>query len=291
MSEQNPSKQPTGSDAGEEQSVAAAPPAETGTEHHGPTHREQDRPTVLHQILSGSVLMSFLAVVLAMLIGGLLIAFADQDVREAAGYFFARPTDTISAAWTSMTDAYIAMFRGSVFDWRASTFAGMVKPLTESMVFSIPLILAGLPEWVAVYRELNTYPHLVDVAIERNPDDMKADELRGAAWDHVAARLAQDRSRLLDRLNEQRARGTGVVDPHETLTAAREGRVDTLLLTADGCYGQAHDGRVVLLPTDDDGDVCALADAAARATLRNGGAIRVVEELPEEATVGAVLRY
>lgn len=156
---------------------------------------------------------------------------------------------------------------------------------------SIPLILAGLPEWVAVYRELNTYPHLVDVAIERNPDDMKADELRGAAWDHVAARLAQDRSRLLDRLNEQRARGTGVVDPHETLTAAREGRVDTLLLTADGCYGQAHDGRVVLLPTDDDGDVCALADAAARATLRNGGAIRVVEELPEEATVGAVLRY
>ena len=43
--------------------------------------------------------------------------------------------------------------------------------------------------------------------------------------------------------------------------------------------------------TDDDGDVCALADAAARATLRNGGAIRVVEELPEEATVGAVLRY
>ncbi len=156
---------------------------------------------------------------------------------------------------------------------------------------SIPLILAGLPEWVAVYRELNTYPHLVDEAIERNPDDMRADELRGAAWDHVASRLAREKTRLLDRLNEQRARGTGVVDPHETLSAARDGRVDTLLLTAEGCYGQAHDGRVVLLPSDGDGDVCALADAAARATLRNGGAIRVVEELPEEATVGAVLRY
>ncbi|RIK17531.1 MAG: ABC transporter permease [Acidobacteria bacterium] len=145
MSEHNPSGRPTGSDAGEEQAVAAAPPGETGVSGgHGPTHREHERPTVLHQILSGSALMSVLAVVLALLIGGFLIAFADQDVREASGYFFARPTDTLSATWTSMTEAYIAMFRGSVFDWRADTFAGMVKPFTESMVFSIPLILAGL---------------------------------------------------------------------------------------------------------------------------------------------------
>lgn len=156
---------------------------------------------------------------------------------------------------------------------------------------SIPLILAGLPEWVAVYRELNGYPHLVDAAIERNPDDMSADDLRAAAWELVSERLEAETSRLLDRLNEQRAHGTGVVDPHETLTAAREGRVDTLLLTADGCYGPSHDGRVVVLPSDGDGDVCALADAAARATLRNGGAVRVVAELPEDATVGAVLRY
>lgn len=156
---------------------------------------------------------------------------------------------------------------------------------------SIPLILAGLPEWVAVYRDLNGYPHLVGPAIERNPDDMSADELRDAAWELVSARLAQEKSRLLDRFHEQRARGTGAADPHETLVAAGEGRVDTLLLTADGCYGTAHDGKVVMLSSDDDGGVCALADAAARATLRNGGSVRIIEELPEEAMVAAVLRY
>ena len=127
-------------DAAEEQSVAATPPGETG----GPTVREQERPGVLQQILGGSALMSVLAVVLALFIGGLLIAFADEDTREAATYFFARPLDTLSAGLSAMTEAYVAMFRGSVFDWQAATFAGMVNPLTESMVFAVPLILAGL---------------------------------------------------------------------------------------------------------------------------------------------------
>ena len=140
-----------GSDAGAEQAVAAAPPAETGTEQtphdptlHGPTHREEERPGLLHQILSGSALMSVLAILLALAIGGVLIAFADEDTRAASGYFFAAPLDTLSAAWNAVSEAYVAMFRGSVLDWEATTFAGAVKPLTESMVFAIPLILAGL---------------------------------------------------------------------------------------------------------------------------------------------------
>ncbi|SOC55505.1 ABC transporter permease [Ornithinimicrobium cerasi] len=141
--------QSEGSDAGNEQAVAAAPPAEVAAEEtapggHGPTHREDERPSVIHQILAGGALMSVLAVVLALLIGGLLIAFADEDTRAASGYFFSRPSDMLSAGWTAMRDAYVAMFRGSVLDWNAPTFAGMIKPFTESMVFSVPLILAGL---------------------------------------------------------------------------------------------------------------------------------------------------
>ena len=142
-------------DAPNEQAAAAAPPAETGDgqpasaspegpSQEGPTHRDEDRPGVLQQILSGNALMSVLAVVLALLIGGLLIAFADEETRAASGYFFSRPGDMLSAGWTAMTDAYVAMFRGSIFNWQSDTFAGMVKPLTESMVFSVPLILAGL---------------------------------------------------------------------------------------------------------------------------------------------------
>ncbi|MDO5738830.1 MAG: ABC transporter permease [Ornithinimicrobium sp.] len=142
----DPISQPSGSDAGNEQAVVAAPPGQVGVEPTpgGPTHRDEERPSVLHQILSGSALMSVLAIVLALFLGGLLIAFANEETRAASGYFFSRPLDTFGAAWTAMSDAYVAMFRGSVFDWRATTFAGMIKPLTESMVFAVPLILAGL---------------------------------------------------------------------------------------------------------------------------------------------------
>lgn len=156
---------------------------------------------------------------------------------------------------------------------------------------TIPMILAGLPEWVAVYRTINTYPHLLDAAIERNPDDMSADDLRTAAWGLVETRLAQDSARLLDRYQEQLARGNGAATPEDVAAAAAEGRVDTLLISADGCYTGNPDGPAIVRPGRDEDDVCGVVDAAARATLRNGGAVRVLEELPDGAPVAAVMRY
>ena len=145
MSDQHHASQPTGSDAGTEQAVTAAPPGEIGTQPSAPpTGPDGQRPPLLHQILSGSILMSVLAVVLALIIGAFLIIFADQATREASSYFFTRPGDTLSAAWAAVTDAYVAMFRGALFDWRQGSLAGMLRPLTESMVYSVPLILAGL---------------------------------------------------------------------------------------------------------------------------------------------------
>lgn len=99
---------------------------------------------VLRQIVGGNALLSVLAIVLALILGGVLIAFADQGVRDAAGYFFARPSDLVVAVWEAVSNAYVAMFRGAVFDWQAGSFAAQIKPLTESLVFSVPLILAGL---------------------------------------------------------------------------------------------------------------------------------------------------
>lgn len=99
---------------------------------------------VLRRIVGGDAMLSVLAVVLALVLGGILIAFADEDVRAASGYFFSRPTDLLGAAWESVTGAYVAMFRGAIFDWQATGFAAAIKPLTESVVFAVPLVLAGL---------------------------------------------------------------------------------------------------------------------------------------------------
>ncbi len=98
----------------------------------------------LREMLSSSWLVTVAAVVLALVISGVLIAAADAGVQDAAGYFFARPTDFLSAAWHAVSNAYVAMFQGAVFDSTASTTVRMFRPITETMTWSVPLILAGL---------------------------------------------------------------------------------------------------------------------------------------------------
>nr|WP_146953915.1 ABC transporter permease [Cellulomonas soli] len=98
----------------------------------------------MHEILSSSWLVTVLAVVLALVISGILIAAADAAVQDAAVYLFARPSDFFSAVWDAVSSAYAALFQGAVVDFRADTWQKAIKPLTETMTTSVPLILAGL---------------------------------------------------------------------------------------------------------------------------------------------------
>jgi general nucleoside transport system permease protein len=82
-----------------------------------------------------SVIVTILAFVAAMAIGGLIIAFSDEGVRETLGYFTARPSDFFGEAWSVVSAAYIALFRGSL---------GGRSQISETLVASTPLILTGL---------------------------------------------------------------------------------------------------------------------------------------------------
>ncbi|MCB7136492.1 ABC transporter permease [Cellulosimicrobium marinum] len=95
-------------------------------------------------MLESSWLVSLLAIVAALVLGGVLIAAADPEVQEAATYFFARPLDTLTAIWNAVFGAYSALFQGSVVNFQASTVEGALRPLTETMTVSVPLIFAGL---------------------------------------------------------------------------------------------------------------------------------------------------
>lgn len=99
---------------------------------------------VLRDILGGSAMISVLAVFLALVAGGILIALTDKDVQQAAGYFFARPGDTFKAIWDAVAGAYVALFQGSVYNFRADDFVRGIRPLTETLKFATPLITAGL---------------------------------------------------------------------------------------------------------------------------------------------------
>ncbi|MFE6256977.1 ABC transporter permease [Agromyces sp. NPDC057865] len=100
--------------------------------------------TMLHQIATGNAIISVLAVVLALLVGAIMIAFTDERVQETAGYFFARPTDMLRAIWDSVAGAYTALFQGAIYNFRRDTFLAGIRPLTETLTFATPLIAGGL---------------------------------------------------------------------------------------------------------------------------------------------------
>jgi ABC-type uncharacterized transport system permease subunit len=115
--------------------------ARTGSE------REEQPPRfagVLREIASGSALISVLAVVLALVAGGVLIAVTDPGVHAASGYFFARPADTFRAIWNAVGGAYWALVQGSIYNFSRPTFLTGIKPFTETLTFATPLIAAGL---------------------------------------------------------------------------------------------------------------------------------------------------
>jgi general nucleoside transport system permease protein len=134
VTDQQPAPPPTGEPAPEAAGPAASQPSAESARW----------ASTLREITTGPFGVTVLAFVLALVIGGLLIIATDPDVTAAASYFFARPADFFAAAWSAVSEAYSAMFRGAVYNYDAPTFARGIRSLTETMTVSTPLIIAAL---------------------------------------------------------------------------------------------------------------------------------------------------
>ena len=116
---------------------------------------------MIESIVEGnSVVVTILALVAAIVVCGLLIAFTDPAVLSAWGSFFAAPGHAIATAWDSAAAAYVAMFEGSIFNphtvaavfqqkslgvaFSDGTVSQVFNPLSETAVNATPLIFAGL---------------------------------------------------------------------------------------------------------------------------------------------------
>ncbi|MCK6066723.1 MULTISPECIES: ABC transporter permease [Microbacterium] len=99
---------------------------------------------VLHDIASGGIVRTAAAIVLSLVVASVLIVVTNQDVGRTLPYFFSRPTDFLQAAGQAIGDAYAALFRGSIYNYTASSAESAIRPLLESLRFAGPLIAAGL---------------------------------------------------------------------------------------------------------------------------------------------------
>ncbi len=160
-----------------------------------------------------------------------------------------------------------------------------------------PLVLAGVDYLLPLYKEANTYPHLVAEGIEGNPEELRAEELHEQAWPILrplflkAKREAAAQYRQLAGAGSERASS----DLEEVIPAAYVGRVETLFVAlhtqrwgafdADTYEVRSHEEEE---PGDED-----LLDLAAVHTLVNGGTVYAVEpeKVPDGTPLAAVFRY
>lgn len=158
-----------------------------------------------------------------------------------------------------------------------------------------PLVLAGVEYYFPIYREANTYPHLLDAGIPGNPEGLRAEELHAPAWRIVEPYF----QRALEdaRAQYRQLAGTGRTSNNvtEIVPAAYHGRVESLFVAVGthewGRFNPNGEG-VQVHPQADPGDDD-LLDLAVIQTLLNRGAVYAVEwdKVPDSAPLAAVFRY
>jgi general nucleoside transport system permease protein len=98
----------------------------------------------LKEILAGGFTRTILAILMGFLVGAVFMIASNKEFIEALGYFFSRPTDAFAAAWNVVSSGYGALFNGAIYNADAETFEKAVRPITETLRLSAPLIAAGL---------------------------------------------------------------------------------------------------------------------------------------------------
>jgi len=100
--------------------------------------------TAAKEIVSGGAFRAFLSVILGFIVGALFMVFSNEAFLNALTYLTARPTDALGAGWTAISDGYLALFRGSIYNYQADNVVAATRPITETLRFAGPLIAAGL---------------------------------------------------------------------------------------------------------------------------------------------------
>jgi hypothetical protein len=160
-----------------------------------------------------------------------------------------------------------------------------------------PLVIAGVEYLFPIYREANSYPHLLEEGITGNQKISTPEELHEQAWAIVEPHFLQAEENAAERYREFSGNNQEVVsdDLKEVVKAAYYQRIDSLFVAVGhqqwGSFDPQSDS-VQLHEQEHPGDQD-LLDFAAIHTLLNGGNVFAVEpdRIPSQSPVAAIFRF
>jgi hypothetical protein len=159
----------------------------------------------------------------------------------------------------------------------------------------VPLVLAGVDYLHPIYKEVNSYPHLMDEGIAGNPERLSAGELHELTWTIVKPYFQKAQQEAVNRYKEFASSGRTSNRVRKIILAASHGRIELLFVVPDfqqwGTFDPSND-EMHLHKKEKTGDEDLLEFTAIQ-TLLNGGTVYVVEPgtMPDTGSSAAVFRY
>lgn len=158
-----------------------------------------------------------------------------------------------------------------------------------------PLILAAVKYYHPIYRETNTYPHLLEEGLEGNFERVSDDAIHAGAWPIVARESERRAAEWVERYRALASKGLAVEGVESVASATVQGRVRCVLVSEDGSARGRLDratGEVAwgseagAMETD-------LLDDVGEEAWKRGAEIYVLPPalLPTSSPIAAVLRF
>lgn len=162
---------------------------------------------------------------------------------------------------------------------------------------NIPLVLAGVEYLIPIYKEISSYPNIVDEFIKGNPEVLDGDDLRKMSWEIMEPKFLKIQELAEAKYAQFSGQRNGLVSNSlkKVLFQAYNGQIETLFIANEVEQWGLFDPETnkIYFHNEQKPDNEDLMNRAATLTMSRGGTVFVVnpDEVPDGGSVAAVLRY
>jgi hypothetical protein len=160
---------------------------------------------------------------------------------------------------------------------------------------TMPLLLAGVDYLLPIFRRISSYPHLAERHLTGNCESLTGQQLHERSWEVMRPWFDRRRRLALDRVRELVGSEKASTDVAQIVSAAANGKIDTLLVDPRRDQPGIFDPQTVVATLCDQAAPGSedLVNLAVAETLLHGGSVFTAEphELPGPGPLAAIFRY
>jgi len=160
---------------------------------------------------------------------------------------------------------------------------------------TVPLVFVGVDFLFPLYKQANKYPHLMENAVDFQPDQLRPEEVRDRALEVVEPHFSTSRKQAIEAYGSLLDKDQATHDMDQILNSAANGQIETLMVSKDAQVWGTFDkkSRKATYHSQQQADSQDLVDWAVTQALQTDADVYVTEpdQMPNDAIAAATLRY